>query len=340
MRALRANAGLWILVLAVGLCVATRVEAQRPSAPGNRSIHFERLEGLSHNTVFAVLQDRQGFLWIGTADGLNRYDGYEMTVYRHDPTDSTSLSDNTITALAEGEDGDLWVGTSSDLNRWDRATGQFVRPGVRPDSLDRPLDIEALASDSTGALWIRTAERELYRYDRKARDLVPYPRAPEANPNWAEGEIGAVSVGPGGTLWVSTRSGSPGDKVHLALHRHDAGRDRFRQVSLPGRHRADVYLPQLHAGPSGALWVGLYNQRARIDTVAGPLRSIPELPEGTEVHQLLEARDGTLWIGVEEGVYRYDPAAKTLRHHRIEDARTTWLSNNVQDLYEDRSGTV
>jgi hypothetical protein len=87
-------------------------------------VRFERIsveQGLSQNTVSSILQDSRGFLWIGTSDGLNRYDGTGFKVYRHDPLNPTSLSHNVITALAEDEQGMLWIGTDGGgLNQYDR----------------------------------------------------------------------------------------------------------------------------------------------------------------------------------------------------------------------------
>ena len=98
---------------------------------------FERLDsrdGLSHNTVLSILQDRQGYLWVGTVDGLNRYDGYGFVIFRHDPQDSTSLSGNNVSALLEDLDGQLWVGTPRGLSLLDSDTGGFVRYPLPSDS--------------------------------------------------------------------------------------------------------------------------------------------------------------------------------------------------------------
>src|ERR1700712_3940086 len=82
--------------------------------------HFSTINGLSQSNVTCIIQDKMGFLWFGTQNGLNRYDGYQFTVYRNDPTDSGSLSNNYIKSLVEDADGNLWVGTwGGGINRFD-----------------------------------------------------------------------------------------------------------------------------------------------------------------------------------------------------------------------------
>jgi ligand-binding sensor domain-containing protein len=91
---------------------------------------FKRIpagSGLSQNTILAIIQDRRGFLWVGTAEGLNRYDGYDFVGYRHDPADSTSLSNSRVLALFEDRAGRLWAGTVNGANRFDERSGRFER---------------------------------------------------------------------------------------------------------------------------------------------------------------------------------------------------------------------
>ena len=144
-------------------------------------------DGLSQSTIFATIQDRLGYLWFGTIDGLNRYDGYEFKVYSNETTDSTSISDNFISALHEDSDGYIWVGTVNGyLNRFDRDTETFERffldnffESIEEPSnsfYDYPLafsrnqvnSITAIREDRAGYLWIGTWGNGIIRFDRNS----------------------------------------------------------------------------------------------------------------------------------------------------------------------------
>ena len=127
------------------------------------SIRFERIsiaEGLSFSKVDAILQDRQGLLWVGCERGLNKYDGYQFTVYRNDPADPRSLAHDRIYALYEDSAGELWFGTGAGLDRLDRATGTFIhyQAGLGGSPYtglpDTGAAVFAIQEDRNGVLWI------------------------------------------------------------------------------------------------------------------------------------------------------------------------------------------
>ena len=120
--------------------------------------HLQIQDGLSQTTVRCVLQDSRGFMWFGTQNGLNRYDGHNFRVFRPDPHSLNSLSNSDIYALLEDSFGGLWVGTADGLNRYDRTTEKFTA------FLHDPADstslshghVTALFEDSDGVLWVGT----------------------------------------------------------------------------------------------------------------------------------------------------------------------------------------
>ena len=114
------------ILIPIFLLVLGRLTIASPTHAQTSTIRFERIsleEGLSENTLPAILRDRRGFIWFGTQDGLIKYDGHQFTVYKHDPNDPTTLSSNMVYALCEDQAGDLWVGTASGLERFDKAAG-------------------------------------------------------------------------------------------------------------------------------------------------------------------------------------------------------------------------
>lgn len=167
---------LGLLLLSAGRLHArdNAVQEPPPFAPPSPA-RFERLgldDGLSQNAVLAVLQDRQGFLWFGTQDGLNRYDGYDFVVYKNDPDDANSLSLNSILALHEDQDGTLWIGTwGGGLNHFDPQSNLWLR--YRHDDADPASlcgdTVTALLDDGAGTLWVGTNEGGLCAFDRAAR---------------------------------------------------------------------------------------------------------------------------------------------------------------------------
>lgn len=137
------------------------ITATTQVAAVNRTVYFEHLkveDGLTQNTVTAILQDRKGFMWFGTKDGLNRYDGYQFRTFRNDPADSTSLGNNCIHSLYEDKRGDLWVGTDTGLYLYDIPTGKLQN--TRLDySNGYSLSSNAVYSlykDREGGIWVGT----------------------------------------------------------------------------------------------------------------------------------------------------------------------------------------
>ncbi len=130
--------------------------------------HYHVENGLSNNSVACSLQDRNGFLWFGTINGLNRFDGYNFKVFRNDPEDSTSIGSNFIRCLYEDKNGSLWVGTNKGIYIYDSHSEKFsLFP--KPDL----GEVSDFKEDKSGRLWL-ISNSNLFSYDQQTRKIKSY----------------------------------------------------------------------------------------------------------------------------------------------------------------------
>lgn len=212
-------------------------------------LNFESLgfdDGLAANDIRALLQDRFGFIWIGTVDGLDRYDGYTFTHYKHKPFDATSLTANAITALFEDSGGTLWIGTVNGLCRMniaERAAERFYQYRHDPaDSSSLSSDvITAISEDRTGAIWVGTAHglNRLNVATNRFKRFHPQPGNPFA---LNDANVVALAMDGKGTLWVGTRMGG--------LKKFEAATEKFLTYTWQPpefKQKFSRYLPEVFA---------------------------------------------------------------------------------------------
>ncbi|HUI65960.1 MAG TPA: two-component regulator propeller domain-containing protein, partial [Bacteroidota bacterium] len=159
--------------------------------------HLSIREGLSQSTVNCIVQDREGYVWFGTQDGLNRYDGYAFLTLKHDPADSTSLSDNYVTSLCVDGDGVLWVGTRNGLDCWRPETRSFRRYSAWGDNC------RALCEGHDHVLWVGTA-RGLVRINAQRSSAELF--APPGPVGTALSDVRSVLCDSSGVLWIAANA--------------------------------------------------------------------------------------------------------------------------------------
>ncbi|NNF59584.1 MAG: hypothetical protein HKN04_15215, partial [Rhodothermaceae bacterium] len=288
---------------------------------------FDRLhsaDGLSHNTVQTIHQDRDGFMWFGTLDGLNRYDGYEFIVYRHHPADSTSLSSSIIRSLHEDEDGTLWVGTQAGLCRMSYGETAFACFTLRPGSPSGSGNIFAMERDSTGTLWIGSADG-LHRFDepRHAFDAI---QAMQGH------SVVALRVRPDG-LWVlatarDTSAAQTLTHIDLSSHRVTQSWEVAPEWGLTHSFTFDQ---------EGAIWLNALGPAIRDGDVLRPANPGDYEP----AYAALTRSNGIVLLASVSGRGLLVCRASVGCIANIVDAeRKTWLNNFVRSIYEDRSGAV
>lgn len=308
----------------------------------NPSIRFERIgieEGLSQNSVTAILQDSQGFLWFGTQDGLNRYDGYTFTIYRPDVDKPTAISDRWVTALAEDSNGTLWVGTrQGGLSHFDPRSGEFTNYRRNPDLAASLSDnrVTSLLYDSRGVLWVGT-QGGLDRFDPSDGTFLHITPADGLVSN----RITALYEDSNGVLWVGTPDGlnrfDP-ENGRIQVFKHDA-----ENVESLSNNRINAIQEDFE----GNLWIGTANGLTRIDRVTGTFKryehdDVTAYSLGDNVILcLFRDNNGGLWIGTNNGLDFYNARNDRFIHYRNQPAIINSLSgNSVLSIFEDNSGVL
>lgn len=318
-----------ILLALLAALVPDRVRAHMPIA------RFERLtiaEELARAPITAILQDRIGFLWLGTAEGLYRYDGYSFTAFAHDPAEPATLPDNVIHELYEDGRGRLWVGTGRGLSRFDRDRGRFERIASNPDE-SRPAQdaVTGIVEDGAGSLWVSSISGTVSRIGPDGALLAAYRPTPESG-------VARLQVDLDGRLWAGLANG---------LFRFDRERDRFEPIrfAADGLSRS---VSALHAGRDGRLWIGTPEGLFALDRSGRPVAHVVHDPDNPRslssdaVSAIVEGRDGTLWVGTHNaGLNARDPTTGAFVRHRFDAGRASSLGGDaVWALYEDRAGLI
>jgi signal transduction histidine kinase/ligand-binding sensor domain-containing protein len=330
-------------------CLAAAVVWSPCAHAADSNLHFERIGtagGPPSEVVTAIHQDRDGFVWIGTRDGLVLYDGHSFTTLEHDPADPGSISDDTIRTIHESRDGTIWIGTNTGgLNRLDRERRTFTRfrhDSAHPDTLSHD-SVYAIAEDGDGRLWIGT-QRGLNRLDTDTGAFERFMPDPERPGSLSHPYVGALLGDSRGRIWVGTVGGGlnlfdPASGT-FRIWRHDPAMDR----SI-----GDDRVFALLEGPDGALWVGTNDGLDRMDPETGTFDPVGRGNRGSEmglaasvVTTLARAPDGKLWIGTfGGGLHEFDPASGRFRTFRHDPGRSGSLpADRVVGLVTDRSGAL
>jgi two-component system sensor histidine kinase ChiS len=288
-------------------------------------LHFEHLtidQGLSDNGVFGILQDVRGFMWFGTQDGLNKYDGYGFTVYKNDPLDSTSIGINNIPEIFEDRSGTLWVRTPSRyLGMFDRVTEKFryCLQGIR---------VWDIHEDASGEVWFATFGSGLYKYERADGSFRQYKMTNDTLTCISEG-----SGGIGRILWIGTASG---------LDRFDPANGSVTHFEPCPR----CFLNAVQEDSTELFWIGTNQGLYQFTAATGLFRFYPvdkslrrngkrEIIEG-----IYEDSNRMLWIGSGNRLFRFNRATATFVSFAYDTSPAPAQFKNATPFYEDRAGRL
>lgn len=311
-------------------------------------IKFERItieQGLSQNSGLCIVQDHKGFMWFGTWDGLNKYDGYTFTVYRHDPQKPTSLSNNGVMALYEDRSGVLWIGTfGGGLNKFDRKKEQFIRYDYEPNDVHSLSNnfVKKIYEDSFGELWIAT-EGGLNKFDRKKEQFIGYQHDPDDPQSLSDNRVWAIYEDHEHTLWIGTENG---------LNSFDREKEQFtRYFAKPDDPHSlnHSHIRAIYEDHEKTLWIGTHggglNKYDRHNKTFVSYKAEPNNPDSLShnaVWSIYEDTSYVLWIGTYGGgLNKFDrKAGRFIRYQTAPDDPYSLGSNDVWSIYEDRSGML
>ncbi len=306
-------------------------------------LSFERLsldDGLSQNTVLCLAQDKNGFMWFGTEDGLNRYDGYSFKVFKHNPKQPNSLSNSLIRALHCGQDGTLWIGTlGGGLNQFNPKTQTFTRflhDANHNNSLSSNA-VTCLLQDASGNLWIGTSDGGLNQFNPKTQTFTHFLSDPNNAESLSDNDVFSLCGGAANDLWVGTIGGGLN---RFSLHTKTFTR-YVRTTSTTSLSSNAVIA--LMRDAAGAVWVGTDNGVCRLDlekekfekyTAFGRIASL-------NIQSIYEDTRGVLWLGTDgNGLFSLDRKNRTFKNYISKPDGISLQDNRIFSIYEDRMGVL
>jgi diguanylate cyclase (GGDEF)-like protein len=312
--------------------------AVRAGATPTSDLRFKHLESLDADdlSILSLLQDRQGFVWIGThSGGLYRYNGYQAVKYTHDPRNPRSLPNDRVAALFEDKQGRVWAGTQDGLARFDPESGSFVALPPPPGRSSQRI-VKAIIGDGKDGMWVATWGG-LQHVDSASGAVTRYVHDSADPGSVGSNDLNALALDQDGGLWASTW---PGGVDYLA-----PGASKFihYRVDTPAAPDEKLNIVRsLYFGPDRTLWIGTETGVVTWNTGAPwSARKRIESPP-VRVNALYGDSHGAVWAGtLAAGLLRWDKGSdKAVRYvHRANDPHSL-QSDHIRAVMQDRGGML
>jgi signal transduction histidine kinase/ligand-binding sensor domain-containing protein/DNA-binding response OmpR family regulator len=315
---------LLLLLTGIGRPATAQGEAPRFTA-------ITSMDGLSANTVTAILKDRYGLLWFATDDGLNKFDGTGFTVYRHQKKDSTSLKSNDVSSIYEDRSGRIWVGTIiGSLHLYDRRKDSFVR-------IKTYHSINSICEDSQGKIWVGTTQG-LVIVDPRTWGIRAFASVPGTPLQIAGKHVHRIFRDRNRQMWVGTSNG---------LFRFQAAQNRFEAVDYRGAtgfQNGSEFVTAMGQDSSGRMWIGTQNGLFVVDG-GQATRHCSYQPGNSQsisnnmVFSIgIQGRD-EVWIGTDGGLNRIDTRTWRITHHTPDPRTPSSITNkSIRAILPDAAG--
>ncbi len=310
---------------------------------------FTRLgshDGLAQGAVMAITQDAQGFMWFGTEDGLDRFDGYELKHFISKRGSAGSLPNNWVSTLARDASGDLWVGSDGGgLARYNPDDDQFLESsgGLGPTELAPNARVRTTHVDHLGRLWAGTRDSGVIVLDITRHESKRYRHDPTNLESLSSDSVYTFAEEPSGQMWIGTGSGL--DRIDPHTGQIESFGTRL-QLALASK-TTPLSINVLYFDQSGVLWVGLDSGLATLDPTSGRFTfhqhrdgDISSLP-AARVTAFLEDDERRLWVGTSDGLTLLDRRNRQFTVFRHVPSNPDSLpDNNIVSLFQDRAGLL
>lgn len=310
-----------------------------------KEIKFERISvqhGLSQSAVTCMIQDKQGFLWIGTQDGLNRYDGYKFTVFKKNPHDKNSISNNYITCLFEDRDGYLWAGTSGGgLSRYDNRTNRFVN-FMHQESNPSSISINQIRSvleDSKNNFWVGTSTGGLNRFMKFENEFIHYECNPDDPDCIKSNSIRCIFEDSRKNLWFGTWGEG------LKRYEHSTGKFidyKNYSTNEPNANRIN----SIFEDSSGNIWLATNLGLNKLNESEKTFREYKKddntgLSDNL-VSSIFEFEPGIFLVGTRTGgLNLFNEAEEKFTSVQFSEKKFSGISSNsIMQIFECRSGNI
>jgi len=298
--------------------------------------HFSVRDGLSNPTGNCILQDKYGFLWIGTDDGLNLYDGYEFKVYKNIPSDTTSIPINTVYSLLEDHDGRLWIGGEGSLAIYNRDNDNFKTLNIDRGSVSATMQIRKIFEDSKDRIWISTRFHGVYLIDNsETRKVYKKGSIDQTDWHWPEGIIETQG---GRILITDTEDG---------VYYFDEEKSEFVKDELLSIQGAE-FIFTIYEDEFNRFWIGDASGLNLIDPSKKEIINVDLFssyktpPLNKMVLRIINDQNGYLWIATwKEGLFRYNPVSgEKIQFLPHSDKPGSIVGSQIVALYEDKFGII
>ena len=303
--------------------------------------HLDTEDGLAANVVYAMTQDRRGFLWFGTVFGLSKFDGHTFKTYRHDPTNPNSISDNRIYDIVEDDDGIFWIGTENGINRFDPNTESFKTFQYDPNDPSSLgiNDINVLFLDGD-QLWVGTLGGGLNLFNLKTESFKRFNIAPDVPGGVSDERVSDITRDHEGRLWIATMGGglnylNESDSTFSYIQ-HEPGN--------PNSLNSD-FINALLVDSAGSFWVGTNKGLAQFNPETLQFTPVPlETINGQDANitDMMMTADGDIFISTGgDGLFLMDPQSGTTTWFQHQSATENGLaSNEVEFVYQSSEGLL